>query len=119
MELKRAIAIGILLFAAASPIIDLVTDGLLAADYLKCKHYNYGGLTIGWVALGATAHFIVVAISMYTGNSKLKPFPTWLQVIILVSSPFLLAPTVVNIFAVYLFLQIKECCPCSEADLNK
>ena len=56
-------------------------------------------LTILWIASGGVVQTIVVVFLYFRGDVNLKVLPPSIQILTLISAPFLMGPVVVNVFA--------------------
>ena len=120
--MKIVTLITVLTFCAGAifTFIDIGTDFSLAYEYWNNSHvvrgrlghtstsnglnnvdnFTFGVLTTVSIALGGLIQFLVAAFLLLRDDNRLKWLPKPTQILLLLSSPILMAPIVVNLFGV-------------------
>ena len=118
MEFATLVAILTFCAGAAFTLIDIGSDGLLAyeywnnsyvvRDYVRAEHATNGLysthnslfaiLTTFWIGLGGIAQAVVVVYFFVRHDDRLNVLPKSIRIILLLSTPILMGPVVVNLY---------------------
>ena len=107
--------------SAGFTLVDIGTDTKLAHEYWDKSNtgiYNvtsspldpttsavYGLLTTTWIALGGLIQFLLIAFFLHRGDDRLKWLPKSIRILLLLCSPILLGPVVVNAYGAFFVLR--------------
>ena len=128
MKLGTLIAILTFCAGAAFTLVDIGSDAALAYEYWNnsdsvrgwlysnqtsnslSSAYNFvfAFYTTVWLALGGLVQFILVARSLYRRDVRLDCLPKTVKILLLLSSPFLMAPVIVNAHGVISVIRNSE-----------
>ena len=106
--MKFGTLIGVLTFCAgvAFTLVDIGSDIKLAHEYCNGQRHNvhkiFFYLTTVWILLGGLAQFCLVAFFLLRGDPRLIWLPKSIRTLLLLCSPILMAPVIVNVYGVIL-----------------
>ena len=72
------------------------------------SYYGFAILTTSWILGGGLLQFCIVLFLLCCHRSEIQDLPKSLQILLLLTSPILLAPVIVYLYGLYIVARAKD-----------